>query len=111
MLPSFRDMHIHLDKTFYGGPWRPPRKRRRGIPGQIELERRLLPELLPTLEERAEMSALEAGRLLVVAYGRCQEAHGVARAVGLARRGEAWTPHDAAETTAWLADCGTARGA
>ena len=22
MLPSTRDMHIHLDKTFYGGPWR-----------------------------------------------------------------------------------------
>ena len=21
MLPTFRDMHIHLDKTFYGGPW------------------------------------------------------------------------------------------
>ncbi|MED1723400.1 hypothetical protein [Brevibacillus parabrevis] len=21
MLPSFREMHIHLDKTFYGGPW------------------------------------------------------------------------------------------
>ena len=25
LLPSFRDMHIHLDKTFYGGPWVPPR--------------------------------------------------------------------------------------
>ncbi|ENB2959953.1 amidohydrolase family protein [Escherichia coli] len=23
MLPTTRDMHIHLDKTFYGGPWRP----------------------------------------------------------------------------------------
>lgn len=22
MLPAMRDMHIHLDKTFYGGPWR-----------------------------------------------------------------------------------------
>ena len=22
MLPTTRDMHIHLDKTFYGGPWR-----------------------------------------------------------------------------------------
>ena len=44
------------------------------------------------LEERAEALAREAGRLLVSAHGRCQEAHGVARAVGLARRGEAWTP-------------------
>lgn len=53
MLPAFRDMHIHLDKTFYGGPWQPPQRRRRGIPGQIELEQRILPGLLPTLEERA----------------------------------------------------------
>lgn len=21
-LPSFRDMHIHIDKTYYGGPWK-----------------------------------------------------------------------------------------
>lgn len=54
MLPSFRDMHIHLDKTFYGGPWRAPRKRKGGIAGQIELEHKLLPEMLPTLEPRAE---------------------------------------------------------
>ena len=59
-------------------------------------------------EEHAEMLALEAGRLLVAAHGRCQEAHEVARAVGLARRGETWTPCDAAEATAWLAACGAA---
>ncbi|EZP83173.1 amidohydrolase [Novosphingobium resinovorum] len=53
LLPSFRDMHIHLDKTFYGGPWVPPRKRTEGIRGQIKLEQTLLPQLLPTLEERA----------------------------------------------------------
>ena len=51
-------------------------------------------------EERAEALALEAGMLLVMAYRRCQEAHGVARAVGVARRGETWTPYDAVETTA-----------
>jgi len=53
LLPSFRDMHIHLDKNFFGGPWVPPRKRRNGIPGQIERERTLLPALLPTLDDRA----------------------------------------------------------
>lgn len=53
MLPAFRDMHIHLDKTYYGGPWVAPRKRNKGIQGQIELERSLLPKLLPTLEFRA----------------------------------------------------------
>ena len=62
------------------------------------------------LEERAEALAREAGRLLVAAHQRCQEAHGVARAVGLARRGERWTPCDAAETVAWLADRGAAQG-
>jgi cytosine/adenosine deaminase-related metal-dependent hydrolase len=53
MLPAFRDMHIHLDKTFYGDPWRAPR-RKHGIPGQIALEQKLLPELLPGLEGRAD---------------------------------------------------------
>jgi cytosine/adenosine deaminase-related metal-dependent hydrolase len=53
LLPSFRDMHIHLDKTFYGGPWVPPRKRTSGIRSQIVLEQTLLPQMLPTLEERA----------------------------------------------------------
>jgi hypothetical protein len=38
LLPSFRDMNIHLDKTFYPGPWVPPRKRKNGIPGQIRME-------------------------------------------------------------------------
>jgi cytosine/adenosine deaminase-related metal-dependent hydrolase len=52
-LPAFKDMHIHLDKTFYGGPWVPPLKRKNGIPGQIERERALLPQMLPTLEDRA----------------------------------------------------------
>lgn len=66
---------------------------------------------LEPLEERAAALALLAGKLLVAAHGRCQEMHGVARAVGLARRGEAWTPCDVAETTAWLAECGAAQGA
>ncbi len=52
LLPAFKDMHIHLDKTFYGGPWVPPRKRKGGIQGQIQLEHTLLPQLLPTLELR-----------------------------------------------------------
>ena len=77
----------------------------------VEQARREGGHWLDPLEERAEALALDAGRLLVAAHGRCQEAHGVARAVGLARRGEVWTPRDAAETTAWLADCGAAQGA
>ena len=41
ILPALRDTHVHLDKTFYGGPWRAP------IPGRHWLaeEVRLLPEM------------------------------------------------------------------
>ncbi|WP_301171329.1 amidohydrolase family protein [Brevibacillus nitrificans] len=53
MLPSFREMHIHLDKTFYGGPWQAC------IPApnrffRIEQEQELLPKQLPFVRERAE---------------------------------------------------------
>lgn len=54
MLPSFRDMHIHLDKTYYGGPWKAPTRPMNGVFSRIEEEQRLLPELLPTAKERAE---------------------------------------------------------
>lgn len=54
MLPSFRDMHIHLDKTYYGGPWKAPTRPANGVFSRIEEEQRLLPELLPTAKERAE---------------------------------------------------------
>ena len=54
-LPALRDMHIHLDKTFYGGPWQAPRPRKgKTIMDMIALERSLLPELLPVSRERAE---------------------------------------------------------
>lgn len=54
MLPAFKDMHIHLDKTFYGGPWKAVRKRHGGVKGMIALEQKMLPELLKTSTERAE---------------------------------------------------------
>lgn len=52
-LPSFRDMHIHIDKTYYGGPWKAvtPVK---NLLGRLEEESRLMPKLLPTAQERAE---------------------------------------------------------
>ncbi|EMT6576381.1 amidohydrolase family protein [Providencia rettgeri] len=54
MLPAFRDMHIHLDKTFYGGPWQAPQSREgKTIMDMITLEQKLLPELQPFTEERA----------------------------------------------------------
>ncbi len=53
MLPAFRDMHIHLDKTFYGDPWRAPRLKH-GIPGQIAIEQKLLPGMLAGVEAHAD---------------------------------------------------------
>ncbi|MDR4887884.1 amidohydrolase [Fredinandcohnia sp. QZ13] len=53
LLPSFKEMHIHLDKTYYGGPWRAGANRKT-IFDMIALEEELLPELLPTAQERAE---------------------------------------------------------
>ncbi|OIK17071.1 deaminase [Bacillus sp. MUM 116] len=54
LLPSFKDMHIHLDKTYYGGPWKAAATRKNGIFDMIALEQTLLPKLLPTAQEHAE---------------------------------------------------------
>lgn len=54
LLPAMRDMHIHLDKTFYGGPWRAlSRPEGTTIRDMIALEQTLLPELQPYTRERA----------------------------------------------------------
>ncbi len=55
LLPAMRDMHIHLDKTFYGGPWRVhSRPEGTTIMDMIALEQKLLPELQPYTQQRAE---------------------------------------------------------
>jgi cytosine/adenosine deaminase-related metal-dependent hydrolase len=54
MLPAFKDMHIHLDKTFYGGPWQPRVIKNRTIKDMIALEEKILPEMLKTSTHRAE---------------------------------------------------------
>ncbi|MBN6205473.1 amidohydrolase family protein [Ralstonia pickettii] len=54
MLPSFRDMHIHLDKTYYGGPWKAPTIPTKGILTRLEEEEELLPRQLPVAEKRAK---------------------------------------------------------
>mgnify|MGYP003583440722 CR=1 FL=1 len=53
MLPTFRDMHIHLDKTFYGGPWEATLPTQHGRADRVAQERELLPRLLPVAQERA----------------------------------------------------------
>lgn len=54
MLPSFRDMHIHLDKTFYGDKWQAVRRGAGGVKGMIALEQQILPELLKNSTYKAE---------------------------------------------------------
>jgi hypothetical protein len=46
------------------------------------------------LRERAETLTMRTAQLLIEAMTRVEETEGVARAVDLARRGEAWTPRD-----------------
>lgn len=53
LLPSFEEAHIHLDKTYYDGPWRAVR-RISSIFERIEEEKVLLPKLLPEARRQAE---------------------------------------------------------
>lgn len=54
MLPAFRDMHIHLDKTWYGLPWQALSSKRKTVKDMIAYEQEIIPELLKTSVERAE---------------------------------------------------------
>ena len=54
MLPAFKDMHIHLDKTYYGDRWQAVKKRTGGIKGMIALEQEIIPELLKNSTYKAE---------------------------------------------------------
>ncbi|BAP32875.1 N-acyl-D-amino-acid deacylase [Chryseobacterium sp. StRB126] len=54
MLPAFRDMHIHLDKTWYGLPWQALSPKRKTVKDMIAYEQEIIPELLKTSVDRAE---------------------------------------------------------
>lgn len=53
MVPSFREMHAHIDKTYFGGEWKAPSLASEGIFTRFKEEAVLLPEQLKTAEERA----------------------------------------------------------
>ncbi|MBO9618119.1 MAG: amidohydrolase family protein [Niabella sp.] len=55
MLPAFKDMHIHLDKTFYGLPWKAHLKKNRSVKDMIAFEQQVIPELLKTSTARSEL--------------------------------------------------------
>lgn len=52
LLPSLREMHVHLDKTFFGGVWSAPAIPINGIFTRIAEENAMLPNLFATAEER-----------------------------------------------------------
>ncbi|RZK33297.1 MAG: deaminase, partial [Pedobacter sp.] len=54
MLPPFRDMHIHLDKTYYGLPWQAHLKKNKSVKDMIAYEQEIIPELLKTSTARTE---------------------------------------------------------
>ena len=54
LMPAFREMHIHVDKTYFGGPWKACTPITNGIITRIEEEQLLLPAQLDTAQERAE---------------------------------------------------------
>lgn len=54
MLPPFRDMHIHLDKTFYGLPWKAKLAKNKSVKDMIAYEQQIIPELLKTSIPRTE---------------------------------------------------------
>lgn len=56
MLPAFRDMHTHLDKTWYGLPWKAV-SGSRTVKDMIALEQKIIPGLLET-------SVVRSGKLI-----------------------------------------------
>lgn len=54
LMPSMREMHIHVDKTYFSGPWKACIPITNGILTRIEEEEKLLPKQLPFALQRAE---------------------------------------------------------
>ena len=71
VLPALCDMHIHLDKTFYGEPWNAEPMRGKTVKDMIDLERRILPNLLLRSTEKAE-KAIELMNSKGTYFARCQ---------------------------------------
>ncbi len=60
------------------------------------------------VQRNADGLLQEAAELLILAHRRCQEARGVDRAVGMARRDEDWTLDSTESATEWLITAGEA---
>lgn len=71
VLPGLRDMHIHIDKTFYGESWHAEPIRGKTVKDMIDLERRILPDLLLHSTAKAEQ-AIELMNQKGTYFARCQ---------------------------------------
>ncbi|MGO2083727.1 amidohydrolase [Vagococcus sp.] len=55
LLPAFKEMHTHLDKTYFGGEWKAPQAITNGIFSRMAEEAELLPLQFEELEQRAHL--------------------------------------------------------
>ncbi|MHC5267905.1 amidohydrolase [Enterococcus sp. LJL98] len=53
LVPSLKEMHTHIDKTYFGGEWKAPIPATEGIFTRLKEEATLLPKQLDVAEERA----------------------------------------------------------
>lgn len=71
MLPGLRDMHIHIDKTYYGGTWNAAPRKGFTVKDMITLEQKLIPQLLPDSQRKAE-EAIKLMQSKGSYFARCQ---------------------------------------
>ncbi|WP_062105618.1 amidohydrolase [Bacillus niameyensis] len=53
LVPSFKEMHTHIDKTYFSGEWKAPTPATEGIFSRFKEEAILLPKQLDVAEDRA----------------------------------------------------------
>lgn len=71
MLPGLRDMHIHIDKTYYGGKWNAAPRKGYTVKDMIALEEKIIPQLLTDSQRKAE-EAIELMKSQGTYFARCQ---------------------------------------
>ncbi|MDN3672863.1 amidohydrolase [Flavobacterium branchiarum] len=71
MLPGLRDMHIHIDKTYYGGAWNAAPRKGYTVKDMITLEQKLIPQLLTDSQHKAE-EAIKLMQSQGSYFARCQ---------------------------------------
>lgn len=71
MLPGLRDMHIHIDKTYYGGNWNAAPRKGFTVKDMIVLEEKIIPQLLTDSQHKAE-EAIKLMQSQGTYFARCQ---------------------------------------